>query len=136
MSIKLKKPKYSKKKKFLLYPYQIGYRKCNVNLDPTSSSGSFTLMAEGSGDLEITVGLRSPSFGDCCGVLLHEIQEAILTDLRLRYCPDQFVRASDSYYFFMNHNEFSEVCARAGEVMSFIIPDMRVAHDFIHKGKQ
>ena len=60
--------------------------------------------------------------------LLHESQEFVLSSLCLRYTPDdEFGRDAASYVFWMRHEQFSDVCARAGIFMSAYLPQVATA---------
>lgn len=78
---------------------------------------------------EVRVGLGGDHWGMVVSVLLHEAQELTACDLRLRFraaCDWQV--ASDSYFFHFDHNQFSEVCARAGYFISQCLPALSKAY--------
>lgn len=109
--------------------YQLGLNTVHVYTDSESSCGSFTTFGRDN-QHELTIGLnKRGAWGDVIGITLHELveHEAVCMGLRFTKDPD-FAGGSDGAWFHMNHEQFSEVIARAGIALSNIIPDLAAAY--------
>ncbi len=76
----------------------------------------------------IKLGADRTSWSKMVSVLLHEIQELIMEQRHYRYTAAGD-RAQDhgSYVFMLNHAQFSDLCACAGEYLTAALPDLATA---------
>lgn len=87
---------------------------------------------------EIIIGIDQQYWDDCLAVLLHETFEFVADELLLRYrttnnyCP----RASDTVSFSMDHNQFSELCARSASFLQDAVPLVNDAWKKHHEAKK
>jgi hypothetical protein len=116
--------------------YDLGSRRVNVFGEPDSESGSFNT-APSSGITEILVGFSARSQGDLIVVLLHEAEELVLHDLRLRFQHDvDEAMGSDRFIFILDHSQFSEVCGRVGLFMNECQRDVCLAYRKFNKKRR
>lgn len=102
--------------------YGLGPETIHVYADPSSKGGSLHSLE--SGGVKVVVG-TDQEWPNTIGVLVHELVELALSQLRCRWVPDiDLALASDGYLFTADHAEFSEACARVGKAMSYILPDL------------
>src|SRR6266436_4261514 len=81
----------------------------------------FNLQPEGK-QARITVGIDM-RWWETLGCLVHEAAELICTDMGFRYVPaPDIAKDNGSYYFAMNHTQFSEVATRVGLFLSQAVP--------------
>jgi hypothetical protein len=116
-----KKPTPKKKKQkqvkplktFLVGRYQLGWRMVRVYASPEERGGHFNL-CRNSEEPQITVGMDQRYAEDAFGVLMHEALEMLMDDMGCAFIPKVFeTNASDTYRFMFNHNQHTEICARA-----------------------
>ena len=75
----------------------------------------------------ITIG-RDQEWLQIIGCLTHEIMEFTLANLGLRFSPAPDISQDNgSYYFSMNHTQFSEATIRAGLFLAVAIPALKKA---------
>jgi hypothetical protein len=107
--------------------YDFGLHRVRLYADYTNNGG--VDFAGESGLVEITVGVGS-DWGRTVGTLLHEAMEKASMEVfgRYRPAPDD-AWTSDSYVFIMDHAQYSQCCARAGDFMAQCLPELaRVFH--------
>jgi hypothetical protein len=106
--------------------YQLGYRWVDLFIERDSESGNFTWFPDNpsgpknpKSHAEIVVGVDGTEWAAWV-VLVHEACEAIMSDMGLRFRPsNRYVeRSSDLYTFHFDHNQFTEVAARLGALIS------------------
>lgn len=108
--------------------YDLGSRRVNVFGLADSESGSFNTAPE-SGIAEIVVGFDSKSQGELIVALLHEAQELVLHDLRLRLQHDfDEAMGSDRFIFLFDHPQFCEICGRVGLFLNECLRDVVLAY--------
>lgn len=101
--------------------YELGTWTVTLYLNPNEGGGSFDAVSDG---IEIVVGGKRPWAG-VVGVLVHEAMELCLSDMRARFKPDiDYADSADGYLFAMNHEQFSEACARVGIFVASCINDL------------
>jgi hypothetical protein len=118
---------------FLIGTYQIGYRYVDVIADPSVCGGSFYYMPDGTERSRMRIGLDYDTFFEVLSVVLHEATEFLLDEFRLRYrATNTFAtRASDTFIFHFDHNEFTEVMARLATFLDDCLKDLRAAFDLV-----
>jgi hypothetical protein len=86
------------------------------------SGGSFSCAGPAA---VITVGIGYESWWRVVNVLLHEAAEMAAMEMGTRFSmePD-YSGGSDTWRFFMDHNQFSEVIARAANFAAACLPDL------------
>lgn len=85
----------------------------------------------------IKIGANVENWHNIIGTLLHEAQEYVLARLCCRLTPDdEFGRDSASYIFLLRHEQYSDVCARAGMLLAQCLPDLSAAWKKWKKKKQ
>lgn len=108
--------------------YNLGVRAIEVFYDPKLRGASFEC-----GDKalsRIIVGSRRGLWEFTVSDLLHEIMEMCLLDMNARFAPCMdYAEASDGYVFHFNHDQFSQIVARAGHLFAEMLPDLRKAFD-------
>jgi hypothetical protein len=76
----------------------------------------------------IKIGADTDHWHNVVSTLLHEAQEYVIASICCRMTPDdEFGRDSASYVFWLRHEQFSDVCARAGILLADCLPDLRKA---------
>ena len=87
--------------------------------------GEFVVAPSKGGIPEITVGIDGDFWADVVAWLMHEAAEMAAYDLSCRWTPSpDFSYESSGYLFVMNHNQFSDVLARAAMLISKALPDL------------
>jgi hypothetical protein len=67
--------------------------------------------------------------------VLHEAEEACIARICCRLSPDdEFGRDHATYVFLLRHEQFSDVCARAGMFLAACLPDLCKAWKQWHMG--
>lgn len=125
----MKKPK----KPIKLGRYQLGHEMMEVVLTPGSESGAVDFHRHSKGaSTTITIGIGCPLW-EAYGTLLHEAMEVVSDISRLRYKnASSFNTSSDSYSFHMDHNQYSEVCAKVGAFLHDVMKDFNKAYKKHH----
>jgi hypothetical protein len=107
----------------LVGTYRNGGR--NVRLFWRRGEGGSFIVAPTKRLPEITVGIDGQFWEDVVGWLIHEAAEMAAYDLSCRWTPSpDFSYESSGYLFVMNHNQFSDVLARAAMFISKALPDL------------
>lgn len=107
---------------------QIGLGAYDVVADPNSDGGWFRIHRPGRTGC-VCVGVDAGCFAQVLAVFLHEVQEATMVGMRLGLSPD-FDRSpsnGDCRVFHLNHEQFTEVVARAAWAADQVLPDLRRA---------
>lgn len=108
--------------------YFLGWENVRVRLDPNTDDSEIRVAPNDKGCALMTIGCQRRSWADVCGSLLHEAIEVSLHRLNTAYSPTMRYRnAADRYLFVMTHAEMGEACARVGEFMAVVLPDMSKA---------
>lgn len=123
-----------KNRPFKLGTYQLGFQWVDLWVDPTNRDGAFEFHPDRKSFCTVTVGIRSDGYAEVLGTLMHELLEATACDLGARYKRSgMFTESSDCYYFQMNHNDFTELCARAAYFISMCQVDLMTVHKRYNK---
>lgn len=65
---------------------------------------------------------------DMINKLLHESMEFFMEKIQCRFYPcNDLAHNSAAYVFVMNHQQFADCCAKAGELLSTSLPDLATA---------
>lgn len=97
------------------------------------SGGEFYCTPEKGAVARIKVGADS-SWSDVISALLHEVFELQMTRLMCRYDPTtDYGRDHSSYLFVMTHPQFSNVCGRAAEFLTAVLPSVSKAYKKWHR---
>lgn len=70
---------------------------------------------------------------DCWGGMvshaLHEVMELSMTLEKVSYTPSGSLDRNDTgrFRFFLDHDEFTDVCRHAGDMLSFLLPALKQA---------
>lgn len=76
----------------------------------------------------IKVGADNTQWWSVVSTLLHETMEYSLCRMRCRYyCIEDLKIDQNAVVFSFDHQQFTEVCARAGEFIAAALPDMEKA---------
>lgn len=100
--------------------YQLGWRWVDLYLDNNGEGASFEIMPDNpkKSGAKIVIGNAGQDVAECWKTLCHEAMELALTDCMARFRHDEaFSRASDMYYFFCHHNQFTEATAMLGSFL-------------------
>lgn len=85
----------------------------------------------------IQIGLDHPHWEFVLGVLLHEALETATLQTGTRWTPSpDYANSSASYLFAMNHEQFADVVARAGQFLSGAIPALKKVYDQLEKERK
>jgi hypothetical protein len=105
--------------------YHLGFEQVDLFLIE-GYGGEFYCTPEPGSLPRIKIGADLGDFEDVLAVLFHEAFEMLLFRKGCRFNPDD-VRTRDHslYRFFMDHNQFSDICQKAAEFMDNAIPDVR-----------
>lgn len=104
--------------------YQLGYRMVNLYAD-TGSNGNFAL-CKNNKEATIHVGFDAANEVDAFNVLCHETFELASADKDATFRADGFMDfASDSVWIICNHNQFTEIVARAAYFIWVSYKDFR-----------
>lgn len=131
----MKKSKRARKQKsewngqpFLIGRYQLGYRMVSLWAEPGTSGGWFNL-CKNQDEAQIHVCMEYKDLGYAFQVLSHEVWEMACDDERVIMEPkNAFVEsASDCVWFFYNHNQHTEITARASYFILSCVDDFRAA---------
>lgn len=123
-------------KSFKLGSYPIGFNYVDLWLDPHLWGGSFSWAREVGGNTKMVIGIADEKYGNTLAVTMHEAVEMCAVEMGLRFTPsDGEIEASDCYRFIMDHNQFSEVLARAAQFICAIQPDLMTYHSRYHPQK-
>lgn len=95
--------------------YQLGWRMVDLFVMPFETGGWFNCCHNGS-PAQMHIGLNYDAMYKVHQVVVHEAHELAMCDQGCSFKRnDAYVdNASDCYQFIMDHNQFTEVCARAG----------------------
>lgn len=118
--------------------YQCGWRWVDLYLDPAVSGGDFKFMGGGGKThSKMTIGFDDYSEAEVFEILCHETFELLACDrnARFRHTGSYVPNASDSYFFFFNHNDYSEIAAQAGNFIWQCHQDLKAACDLLKEQK-
>lgn len=108
--------------------YQLGWRMVNLYVMPDRTGAWFNL-CRNKREAEIHCGLDCHDPAEAFAWLCHEVLEMAMDDERCAFRPKAFVdSASDLYRFVMDHNEFTEVAAKASFFIYVCMADFKKAH--------
>jgi len=129
----MKKKKPAKKwngQPFLIGRYQLGWRMVNLYAEPNDTGAWFNLCRDGQ-DAQIHCGMDYHGAVWAFGVLCHEVWEMAMDDAGCAYKPKAFEEgASDVVSFFFNHNQHTEITARASFFIWSCFDEFVAAHKF------
>jgi len=109
--------------KKLIGKYYLGDGKVNVFFRP-ELGGEFRFFPD-DGDLgEIVIGMDYNHWYEVVAVLIHECQEFIMCQRRLRYRKDRDVEDQAAYVFIFNHQDYTQICLDIADFLVNILPDM------------
>lgn len=77
------------------------------------------------------------SFGNVMKTVVHEVMEMSIRMAKGAYAPSFNILArddSDRFHFFMSHFQFTEACDHAGDVLTYLIPDLKRCWRILKKG--
>lgn len=78
---------------------------------------------------EICIGLDREHWEDVLAVAVHETMETAIAEVGCRFKPTpDYAYASDGFVFHMDHNHFSEACARAANFLAGGVPKLLDAY--------
>ena len=116
--------------------YEAGYEQAQLVLRE-GTGGEFYTIPESGSIPRIKIGADYDKWGEVVMVLLHEVEEMILTRLSCRYeCCNDMARDHAAYLFSMRHTQFSDLCAKTSEYITACLPDLAVAWKKWRKGKK
>ncbi len=136
------KPIKSPKSEFRVGIYMLGFAWVELWVDPTSDSGYFSWNPSRDRDPEvpkrhplIMVGIKDSHLWAAYAILCHEVMEAAMCDLGLRYKQTGIFQdaSSDVYHFVFNHNQFTEMAARTGSYLCDCRRDFERLFNQCHK---
>jgi hypothetical protein len=113
----------AKDKKFIA-SYDAGMRFVDLYTRP-GGDAEFSMQPEDGKNARITVGLDD-RWWVVLSCLVHEITELTYTDMGRRMVPGPDVASDNgSYFFAMDHTQFSEATARVGLFLTLAAPDLQ-----------
>lgn len=105
--------------------YQLGTRTIRLYLRPGDSGGSVRFSPPDRGTTKVEVG-SGTTWGECIGILFHELYEAVLIDLNARYAAaPTWAESSSSYLFVATHEQLDEAHMRVGECVTDMYDDLK-----------
>lgn len=118
----------------------MGIRPIRLYVDPKSEDGSVLFTPTDKGATIVTVGVQC-RWPEALSVLFHELYEAALIDLNLRYGPKpSYSEEASDFIFLMSHNQLSEAHERMGYCLAYVLPDFEKAYDkhgsYVRKAKR
>jgi hypothetical protein len=120
-------------KPFLIGRYQLGWRMVNLYGVPKLAGANFNLCRDRD-DSFIECGLDCRDPAEALGWLCHEAWEMTMEDMVCCYRPKSFnENASDTYHFFFDHNQHTEICSRASFFLWQCWDDFKRAHRKAHR---
>lgn len=123
-------------KPFLIGRYQLGWRMVNLYAQPHEKGAYFNLCYRGK-DAYIHVGMDHRDCAEAFGCLCHEVWEMIMDELTCCFRPKAFQEnASDVFHFFFNHNQHTEISARASYFIFNAFNDFKKAHLLCEKHRK
>lgn len=105
--------------------------------EPELIGANFNLCRRGA-EAQIHVGMDYGDPAEAFGILCHEVWEMAMEDNASSFKPNAFIEdASDCRWFFFNHNQHTEISARASYFIWECMEDFKKAHSLClnHKGK-
>src|ERR1019366_2439354 len=104
--------------------YRLGFKWVRLFADNSESGGSVKLIPEDEGSAVVTVGLHGP-WEIVFSTLLHELYEAAMIDMGVRYgvSPAMSCESSD-FLFVMTHNQLDEAHSRVSGMLIDALPAM------------
>lgn len=105
--------------------YELGYFKIEIYVLPASIGGTLCFLprAEDSILPNIDIGINYDKFWDVQNVLLHEALEYYLAIKGYRYGKtNEICSGSDRYFFWINHQQFSDACESVAELIETVRP--------------
>ena len=122
--------------------YMLGFAWVELWVDPNSYDENFQWSPSNGTDSQlpkapsrITVGVKDSHLWAAYAILCHEVMEAAMCDLGLRFKPTgRFQQsASDLYVFNFNHGQFTEAAARLGSYLCDCRRDFENSFNQCHK---
>lgn len=114
-------------KKVFIGVYGLGYERVRLYLRPGTGANTYFL-PEDKGITIMEIGADEDKFRKIVTSILHEAQEMAMCRLGLAYYPSGSLNNSTANCsFMMNHEQFDECCARAGDLLSSALPDLSKA---------
>lgn len=97
-------------------------------------AGSMRPPIMGSAKGELHVGIDG-NWSETVACLLHELMEYGITANRLSYAPvNNWCKNSSSRLFVLDHQRFTEIALRTGDVMAFLLP--KLSHEYNRRHKK
>lgn len=98
---------------FLIGNYQLGYRMVDLYAMPDKLGGHYNLCYDGKHPF-MKIGMDYDDVRISHSVLTHEVMEMTMADMDCSFKSMGFEgNASDCRWFFMNHNNFTEIASRS-----------------------
>ncbi len=109
--------------------YETGYEQVELILREGYGGEFYNIPEIGKNKLpRLKVGAEATKWEDIVAVLVHEIDEYVLTKLRCRFDRSLDIsRDHAAYLFVLDHPTFSEKCARTGDFLAHAMPDLKKA---------
>lgn len=115
-------------KEFLIGRYQLGWRMVNLYAMPNLTGGWYNMCLDGR-EAEIHVGMDYSDPAEAFAVLCHEVWEMAMNEAGCAFKPQAFIEnASDICRFFFNHNQHTEITARASFFTFMCFDAFKAAH--------
>jgi hypothetical protein len=119
-------------KPFKIGTYQLGYRMVDLWGNPDKCGALFNL-CKSQKPAMIETGLKYQDPSEAFGVLCHEVWEMVMQDMGCALTPLAFMpQASDTGMFVFNHNQHTEISARASYFLWQCFDDFKKAHAKCH----
>jgi len=104
--------------------YEFGYDQVQIVLRE-GTGGEFWMIPEKGSLPRIKIGADCELWRQVIEVFFHEAFEIAMTRSQLRYRQhDAMGMGHDGYIFFFNHNQFTDLCSRVGELSANALPDL------------
>jgi hypothetical protein len=111
-------------KQKILGCYKIGWEQVQI-VCREGFGGEFYLIPENGSVPRIKIGMDYSEWGHVLSVLLHEVQEFVLTRISCRYeNSNDYGNENSGYIFFFDHTKFTDMCARTAEFLVNCTPDL------------
>lgn len=120
-------------KPFKIGTYQLGWRMVELWAQPGETGATFNLCCHQKiATIKCGMNYKDPAEAFAC--LCHEVWEMAMDELMCCYRPKAFVEhASDTYHFSFDHNQHTEISARASYFIYTCFDDFKKAHAKIRR---
>ena len=122
---RIRKPE--KERRFLVGIYLMGWERVDVYVDYDLTGGWIGMEPQEQTHGLIYIGFNSDNFTweTAVDIFLHETAEYLHVRLRTRFQRSEAAANSHGgYFFFFDHEQFSELCARQGQIVAAALPDL------------